>query len=540
MLRQARIRFLLALSSLVVLATGSLTLLPDPSVLADPGKTSPALLTRWQRVPMPTIPSPLPGLFFPRKSSRVSPRQFAAITVPDHSGSSAIVHTVQPGESRATIAYRYLPRTMFLTTVELEAAIREANPTLTGTHLHPGQQVIVPGIQTAPVVDRPAPVAKDAEIRAIYLTGWTAGSARGLSIIRRWKELGGNAVCFDVKDMDGLVNVPFDHPLAPQGHRPPIRSLPKFVRFLRSLGLHAIVRIALFRDEHIAKQHPELAVQSHHTQAPWRENGKQVWADPSRREVQDYNIALAKHAAAAGVDEIQFDYVRFPAEGDQKDAEFSFEAEHPDWKRSTVINGFLKRAYEELRPTGVLLSLDVFGVMAWERSVDLARTGQNIAEMVRHCDVLSPMIYPSHFFGMDGFERPGDAPEHFVASSMERFREVTAGSGVILRPWLQAFGWRTKTYSVDYVLTQVSIARQKGGVGYLFWNANNDYSKPFAAMPALMKLAQQAKIKQDEAPEPAAITASTQETTPASPGASGTESSAPTSEVPRSGAGSDF
>jgi hypothetical protein len=76
--------------------------------------------------------------------------------------------------------------------------------------------------------------------------------------------------------------------------------------------------------------------------------------------------------------------------------------------------------------------------MAWQRQVDLRHTGQDIVKMAEHCDILSPMIYPSHFFGMDNYKRPGDAPEHFIAISMDRFVKITQGSGVTLRPWLQA------------------------------------------------------------------------------------------------------
>jgi hypothetical protein len=125
--------------------------------------------------------------------------------------------------------------------------------------------------------------------------------------------------------------------------------------------------------------------------------------------------------------------------------------------------------------------------MAWQRTVDLAHTGQDIVLMAQHCDVLSPMIYPSHFYGMDGYALPGDAPEHFIGSSMDRFRKITASSSVVLRPWLQAFGWRTKTYSPEYVSTQVRVAREKNGNGFLLWNARNDYSKPMSAMPEMRR-----------------------------------------------------
>jgi hypothetical protein len=361
-----------------------------------------------------------------------------------------------------------------------------------------------------------------------------AASDHGIRIIKHWREVGGNAVVFDIKDSDGSVTIPFDHPLLGQ-HKTYIHDLPKFVHFLHSENMHAIARVAIFRDQRMVTEHPELAVQSRKNHAPWRENGKLVWTDPSNPKVQDYDIALAKYVAQSGADEIQFDYVRFPAEGDQKDAGFLFQqdrggadasaslasaesdvkrcagsaslrstgthsassgqVEAPvapcraqkthEMQRSDVITAFLKKAYAELHPTGVLLSLDVFGVMAWQRPVDLAHTGQDIVNMAKYCDVLSPMIYPSHFFGMDNIEHPGDAPEHFIGESMDRFELITKGSGVVIRPWLQAFHWRTKTYSPDYIKVQVATARAKGGIGFLFWNAANDYSKPYAAMPEM-------------------------------------------------------
>jgi len=420
------------------------------------------------------------------------------------------VYQAQRGDSIPLVARRYLKKTKYLTSAEVAEAIRSANPNHQGIFLKSGEQILIPGILESPIVEKSVPVARDFEARAIYLTGVMAGSEHGQRIIRHWREVGGNSVVFDIKDSDGIVNIAFDHPLA-SGQKHYIPDLPKFVRFLHSQNMHAIARIAIFRDEHLVTTHSELAVKSHRTGQPWRENGKLVWTDPSNSKVQEYDIALAKFVAQSGADEVQFDYVRFPAEGDQKDAAFMFQSERPESpcrdgacpvsdsgdqtasknpktkeiQRSEVIADFLKRAYAEIHPTGVLLSLDVFGVMAWQRSVDLSHTGQDIVAMSKHCDVLSPMIYPSHFFGMDGIARPGDAPEHFIGESMDRFKLITKGSEVVIRPWLQAFAWRTKTYSPKYVEVQVEVAKQKGGIGFLFWNANNDYSKPYTAMPEM-------------------------------------------------------
>jgi len=444
------------------------------------------------------------------------------------------IYTAKRGEAIPTIAHRYLSRTSYLTSSELADAIRAANHRSDSSNiLKANENVVIPGILSGPVTEKTIPVAKDFEVRAIYLTGFMAGSDHGIRVIKHWREVGGNAVVFDIKDSDGSVMIPFEHPLVGQ-HSVYIHDVPKFVHFLHQQNMHAIARIAIFRDERLVVNHPELAIQSRKNKTAWRENGKLVWTDPSNPTVQDYDIALAKHVAQLGVDEVQFDYVRFPAEGDQADAQFVFQKDQPQAQaepavspdstclvpapkprqkkgaaaspaneapkmqkgpcpvakprgpqRSDVIAAFLKKAYAELHPTGVLLSLDVFGVMAWQRQVDLSHTGQDIVQMAHYCDILSPMIYPSHFFGMDGIAHPGDEPAHFIGESMDRFQLITKGSGVVLRPWLQAFHWRTKTYSPEYIKIQVETARTKGGIGFLFWNAANDYSKPFVAMPEM-------------------------------------------------------
>ena len=464
-------------------------------------------------------------------------------TIPDPKLTAAPgteLYTAKRGEAIPTIARHYLGKTSYLTSSELAEAIRAANHKSDKSNiLKANETIVIPGILPAPISEKTIPIAKDFEVRAVYLTGVMAASDKGLRIIRQWRAVGGNSVVFDVKDSDGSVAIPFEHPLLGE-HKVYMHDVPKFVHFLHSQNMHAIARIAIFRDELLVTKHPELAVQSRRNHTAWRENGKLVWTDPSNPKVQEYNIALAKHVAQLGVDEVQFDYVRFPAEGDQKDAQFVFQKDQPEPvaadgqaspsvstdstclvpaprrrktksvgvksaaaptqlqkgpcpvaskprgpQRSDVIAAFLKKAYSELHPTGVLLSLDVFGVMAWQRQVDLLHTGQDIVQMARYCDILSPMIYPSHFFGMDNIAHPGDEPAHFIGESMDRFMLITKGSGVVIRPWLQAFHWRTKTYSPEYIKVQVETAKTKGGIGFLFWNAANDYSKPYVAMPEM-------------------------------------------------------
>jgi hypothetical protein len=406
---------------------------------------------------------------------------------------SSISYTVKRGESVESIAWRMLPQTAYMTQSELASAIREANG-LEKRRLQPEQVVHIPGVPIHPFQDRPQLASKDFDARAIYLTGWTAGSLYGLKLVQQWKDVGGNAVVFDIKDFDGQVRVPYNHPYAPQRWIT-VRNLPKYIHWLHTLHMHVIARIALFRDEYLAQTYPQFDVRSRKTGKPWLENGKLDWVDPSLPVIQQYNLDLARMAAEAGADEIQFDYVRFPAEGDQGDAAFAFQKTHPAMPRTQVISDFVARAYQSLHPMNVRMSLDVFGVMAWARQADLDHTGQDIPQLARHCDILSPMIYPSHFFHFDGYPDPGDAPDHFISESLKRFAESTKGSGVVIRPWLQAFAWRTKSYSVEYVLTEVKVAEREGGIGFLFWNADNKYPKPLEAMTQIRAISGRAPAR---------------------------------------------
>ena len=386
----------------------------------------------------------------------------------------------------ATLVRLYFADSSYMTISEFENAVRERNGDFKGAFLKPGANMIVPGMDNPIHSENAVLVPKDFEVKAVYLTGLMAGSDKGVNIVREWKKAGGNSVVFDIKDSDGSLSIASDNPLAPTGHQPYIRNLPKYTHWLHAQNLHAIARIAIFRDELLVTHHPELAVKSRATGQPWRENGKLVWTDPSNPAVQDYNIPWRRLRLPAERMKCQFDYVRFPAEGDQKDASFHFERRIRNGNVRTSITNFLSRAYEQIHPTGVMLSLDVFGVMAWQRSVDLSHTGQDIVGMAKYCDVLSPMIYPSHFFGMDGYKDPGDAPEHFHRGSRwTASRRSRNGSGVVIRPWLQAFAWRTKTYSPEYIRVQVATSHEHGGIGFLFWNARNDYSKPYVAMPEM-------------------------------------------------------
>ena len=163
---------------------------------------------------------------------------------PQSAPPGTVAYVAQRGESVPLIARHFLSQTSYLTSAELAEGIRKTNGK-SGNAVKRGDTLFIPGILDSPITEKAIPVGRDFEVRAVYLTGVMAGSDHGLRIIRRWRELGGNAVVFDIKDSDGILNIPFDYPLGTDRKHHPIPDLPKFAWFLHSQGMHAIARIGL-------------------------------------------------------------------------------------------------------------------------------------------------------------------------------------------------------------------------------------------------------------------------------------------------------
>ncbi|MCL2155459.1 MAG: putative glycoside hydrolase [Leptospirales bacterium] len=316
--------------------------------------------------------------------------------------------------------------------------------------------------------------------KGLYFTGDRAGSDVFLSKLPELKSMGINAIVFDVKDVTGIVHTKsrvkeaVDYNFSQKGN---IDNLSKLIRECRENGMYIIARMAVFHDQLLWTSDPSSRIKSKSTGKDWNPKSRELWCDPSSKKVQDYNIALAVEVAEAGVDEIQFDYIRFPTLGDKRDADFAYS--YGKMERFEVITHFLQRTHESIGRAGAFLSIDIFGVVAWGKDVDINSTGQQISLLAKHCDVISPMLYPSHFNdNFDGFKNPGDNPYHFILHGCKKVREL-AGGKVIIRPWLQAFALRTSNYNAAYINEQIRASNDAGAYGYLFWNASNRYNEVF-------------------------------------------------------------
>src|SRR5579884_2888704 len=242
----------LFIATTIVILGGALVWLastPAGQVMAQqrPSRPAPTKLANPMPAPVPASGSkvaegPLAGLVTVSNAESCTPNSTCYAYVAEHA------------EPVSAIVRRWWPATTYMTRAEMEKSLREANNLAKATYVKAGQSLLIPGVEPQPVVEKSIPAPPEFEVRAVYTTGSMAGSEKGLEIVRHWRQVGGNAVVFDIKDSDGSINVPFENALAPH-HSPAIPNLPKYVRFLHQNGMHAIARIALFRDENIAQHH---------------------------------------------------------------------------------------------------------------------------------------------------------------------------------------------------------------------------------------------------------------------------------------------
>ena len=270
-----------------------------------------------------------------------------------------------------------------------------------------------------------------------------------------------NALEVDVKDEGGLVAFPpAAVPLARAiGAGRQYYSPWTVARRAHGRGVYLIGRVVTFQDPILAERRRDLAVKRRDGSL-WRTHGGLAWTNPFDREVWKYNVDVASAAARAGFDEIQFDYVRLPSDGDVSQIVYPGSAgTDPGW----VIPRFLHYASKRLRPLGVRVSADVFGLSA---TLDVG-VGQFPRRMARFLDAIYPMAYPSHYRpGEYGLPDPNAAPGETVAASLRDFRRELRGRKTRVIPWLQDFSWG-RPYTPADVQAQIDAARQARAGGFL-------------------------------------------------------------------------
>ena len=300
-----------------------------------------------------------------------------------------------------------------------------------------------------------------------------------------------DSIVIDFKTDDGRLTYDSELPLArAMGAAPGPIKLDQLIADAHAAGIYVIARLVVFKDPFLYDwDSHRLAIWDAEAGGPWRhlvpagndsgdDSGDKVvqreyWVDPFAPEVWQYNVAVAEELAARGVDEIQFDYIRFPSDGPTERA--TYRHRRPGMHRVDAIESFLALAREHLQ---VPISTDLFGFNSWYRAGNFI--GQDIGVLAEYADVISPMFYPSHF------------PSHFLddrgyterayaiyEAGVRRAQRMVRGKAYI-RPYVQAFliGRELRMEEEEfsrYLTRQLDGNRAAAGSGFTLWNASNRY-----------------------------------------------------------------
>ena len=310
------------------------------------------------------------------------------------------------------------------------------------------------------------------KIMAVYLTSWSASDSSRIDyVIDLSKETEINAVVIDVKDWSGRIPYDTNISLADEygAERIIIKDMKGVINRLHKEGIYAIARVTVFQDPVLASKRTDLAVKSLDG-GIWYDYNGLAWIDPNKKEGWDYNIAVAKDAISQGFDEINFDYIRFPSDGNLNNMDIDSSTERE------VIQSFYQYLRSELE--GIRISADLFGLTTVNS--DGLGIGQVIEDAYQYFDFVCPMIYPSHFAsGFIGFESPAEHPFEVVPYSMAKAKIKLDGYNSKLRPWLQDFNLGA-VYDIEKVYLQIKAVKEiltDDYYGYMIWSPTNWYNE---------------------------------------------------------------
>ena len=291
-----------------------------------------------------------------------------------------------------------------------------------------------------------------------------------------------NAVVLDVKGDGGELHFNLEQDSQGRIIEAADPKLKKAVDFLHQHGIYAIARVVSFKDTRYSRQHADLGLKCANNcgftnpHDLWADKKGNTYLNPYSEAAGEYIVNIAKIAALSGFDEVQFDYVRFPTDGDLKSVAWS--KPYNAANRTDAIAAFLSRARSQLGPLGVFVAADIFGIAAYEKN-DISAEGQNIEKISPLLDYICPMVYPSGFaMNTSHLGNPVDHPLEIVEDSIGRIR-VRASDFSVIRPWLQSFrdyAYNHRLYGAEEICAQIEGSDKAGGEGFLLWNAAGHYT----------------------------------------------------------------
>ncbi|MDP2676944.1 MAG: putative glycoside hydrolase [bacterium] len=316
-------------------------------------------------------------------------------------------------------------------------------------------------------------------LKAIYMTSWVAGTpSLRKDLVRFIEESEANAIVIDVKDYTGRVAFDTDNEVIIQSGAieeriPDIQAL---IRELNDKGIYTIARISVFQDPYFVKIRPDLAVKTLNG-GVWKDRKGITWIDVSAKEYWDYIVHLSRATHAVGFDELNFDYIRFPSDGNMKDISYDYYDE-AKISKAEALEQFFAYLAREIKPLGIPLSADLFGMTA--SNYDDLGIGQVLERAIPYFDFVSPMVYPSHYPpSFIGLANPASHPYEVIYYSMSRAVERMVAASTTpskLRPWIQDFDLGA-TYDADMIRKQKQAVYDAGLSSWMAWDPSNKYTK---------------------------------------------------------------
>nr|WP_225435379.1 putative glycoside hydrolase [Bacillus aerolatus] len=325
-------------------------------------------------------------------------------------------------------------------------------------------------------------------VRGIYVTGHSAGGARFEKLMKLMADTELNAMVIDIKDDGGKLTYK-PEPGSPYTgiSQQFIKDPQAMLKEMEKKQVYPIARVVVFKDTTLAKAKPEWSFTKNGQ--VWENGGGESFVNPFMKEVWDYNVDIAIEAAKMGFQEVQFDYVRFPEGFETRDQQLTYSLgdyerskEDPVQRRVQAVTDFVAYAREKLKPYGVKVSVDIFGYSA--TLPEAPGIGQNFSKISENVDVISSMVYPSHWTSYFGIEKPDTEPYKLIAAyaKVENEKLKSLKTPPLSRPWLQDFtaSWlgagNYRPYGKAEIEAQIRALNENGIEEFLLWNASNKYT----------------------------------------------------------------
>ena len=348
---------------------------------------------------------------------------------------------------------------------------------------------------TLPVIVAATHIPEPSTVKALYITKWVAGNTKSRErIIGIADRTEINAVVIDIKDYSGKVSFPLTDPalVALGSGERSIPNIREIINALHAKNIYVIGRISTFQDPYMTGTHPEWAVLRKSDGMVWKDRKGLSFLDPANPKVWEYIVALAKESYENGFDEINFDYIRYPSDGDIKNIDYKLvtDANGVKTTRADNLETFFKYLSTNLKTSVPELktSADLFGLVTSARD-DLG-IGQVLEKALPYFDYIAPMVYPSHYNkGEYGIANPAADPYQIILHAMndaknkiEKFKNDLTNPEDIrnsisytqIRPWIQDFDLGAK-YTTDMVKLELKAAKDAGVESWMVWDPANKY-----------------------------------------------------------------